>query len=161
MPFSQRLPEFIQRVSLSLWWGGLTFYSAVVVPIGAQVLDPTTQGFVTQQVTHWLNGACALALLLTARTVFLTSSRRDRIAWSVLLVSLLALLWVHRGLDAMLDAEAQCVVADDAVFYRQHQWYLWLTVVQWLCGLLLLWPAASRTASESQSAGFSGDASAG
>lgn len=38
------------------WQGGFFFYAAVVVPIGSDVLgSPITQGFVTQEVTRWLN----------------------------------------------------------------------------------------------------------
>jgi len=38
----------------------------------------------------------------------------------------------------MLDLESQSVLADGDAFYRRHQVYLWLTVAQWLAGLLLL-----------------------
>ena len=47
------------------WWGGLTFYSVVVVPIGSEQIGSTEQGFITQQVTWWHN------LILAAMVVLL------------------------------------------------------------------------------------------
>ena len=40
-------------VALAVWWGGLTFYGAVVVPVGTEVLGGAAeQGFVTQRVVN-------------------------------------------------------------------------------------------------------------
>src|ERR671917_504286 len=40
---------------LLLWQGGFLFYTAVVVPIGTDVLgSPLVQGLITRRVTDWL-----------------------------------------------------------------------------------------------------------
>jgi len=49
----------------AVWWGGLTFYAAIVVPIGTELIGASEQGFVTQQVTQWHNA------VLTAMSVCL------------------------------------------------------------------------------------------
>ncbi len=121
----------------SLWWGGLTFYAGVVVPLGTRQLGSVDQGFITQQVTHVLNGLAAATLLVTARGVWRLGTRWERGAWLSAAISLAGLYLVHGRLDALLDT-TQHVVRDESRFYRLHQVYLWLTVVQWLAGLGLL-----------------------
>ncbi|MFM8571811.1 MAG: hypothetical protein ACKOAU_09465 [Pirellula sp.] len=39
-----------------LWWGGLSFYAIVVVPIGTEQIGSVAQGFITQRVTQWHEG---------------------------------------------------------------------------------------------------------
>jgi uncharacterized membrane protein len=52
---------------IMLWWGGLTFYSAIVVPIGTNVLQSSEQqGLVTQQVTKYLNALGLVAAVVLA-----------------------------------------------------------------------------------------------
>lgn len=58
--------------------------------------------------------------------------------WGVVTLSLPFAFWAHGVLSGMLDLEAQSVLADGDAFYRQHQVYLWITVAQWLGGLLLI-----------------------
>lgn len=143
---------WIHRVVLlalfAFWFGGFTFYTAVVVPIGTDVLGSSrTQGFVTQQVTHWLNligGAALLAFVVDAIWFRHDQSKRHRILLWVLIVGL-ALLWtglvfVHPVLDRMLDAENE-FISDENSFYQWHRLYLWLSTVQWLLlwGWLILW----------------------
>jgi hypothetical protein len=121
----------------SLWWGGLTFYAGVVVPLGTRQLGSVDQGFITQQVTHVLNGLAAASLLVSARGVWRLGTRWERTAWLSAAISLACLVIVHGRLDALLDT-TQHIVHDESRFYRLHQLYLWLTVVQWLAGLGLL-----------------------
>lgn len=127
----------IRRIALSLWWGGLTFYAGFVVPIGSRVTDTTTQGFVTQQVTTWLNFLAIVAVALLVPGLRQTGWR-TRLGWGVVVLSLPFAFWVHSSLTGMLDLEGQSVQADGDVFYRRHQVYLWITVAQWLGGLLML-----------------------
>jgi hypothetical protein len=42
-------------IALFFWQGGFTFYASVVVPIGQEVFGPLRQGFLTRQVTVYLN----------------------------------------------------------------------------------------------------------
>src|SRR5260370_16274673 len=64
---SNGMPTLVRRVlvlaALMFWQGGFTFYAAVVVPVGQDVLGShLAQGFITRQVTNYLNLAGGLAL---------------------------------------------------------------------------------------------------
>ena len=60
------LRRFSVIAALMFWQGGFTFYAAVVVPIGQENLGHEEQGFITREVTNYLNLAGAAALLLLA-----------------------------------------------------------------------------------------------
>lgn len=146
----QCIRRFVGLVSLSLWWGGLTFYSLVVVPIGSEVFGTTAQGFVTQRVTHWLNGIGLVTLVLLLWNL-IAARRRLLIATWLLMASCLAgLAMLHGSLDALLDPQSQSV-HDAERFYNLHRAYLLITAVQWLAGLAHLWGLlhpGERTAAE-------------
>ena len=118
----------------AVWWGGLTFYAAIVVPIGGEQIGETEQGFVTQQVTRWHNA------LLTAMTVCLLieACRQKRWPlWAVVCglgVINAALLYQHLQLTTLMDMRGRSVSND---FYAQHAIYLWLTTVEWVIGLAI------------------------
>ena len=137
-PRVSQLIRFVVSLLLTTWWGGLTFYSAVVISVGTNVLSATAQGFVTQSVTHYLNGLLAIVLLVSGWNVFTTRIRIQIVAWVSLLTSLPLLMLVHGQLDQLLDSETHSVSNPDE-FYGRHQIYLWLTIVQWLAGIVLLW----------------------
>lgn len=135
-----------------LWWGGLTFYAAIVVPLGTDLHGSLGQGFVTQRVTNWLNALLAAALIVSLPRTFRmarssapsradgsrawwTPPRRWLIAWGVLVVTLIFLCWWHTWLDALLD-RGHRQVRERELFYARHRVYLWLTAVQWLAGLV-------------------------
>ena len=50
-------------MAFSLWWGGLTFYAAVVLPIASEQFGSTEQGLVTEQVAVWHNGLLTIMTL--------------------------------------------------------------------------------------------------
>lgn len=133
-----RIRPFVGLVSLALWWGGLTFYSLVVVPIGSEFLGASAQGFVTQRVTHWLNGIGVVTLVLLLWN--LTAARRRLlIATRLLMASCLAGLAVlHGSLDALLDPQLWSVNHVER-FYNLHRVYPLVTAVQWLAGLAHPW----------------------
>ena len=59
--------RFLVLAALGYWQGGFTFYSAVVVRVGEEVLGSSReQGFVTRRVTNYLNAAGLVALPLCA-----------------------------------------------------------------------------------------------
>ncbi len=59
--------RFLILCLLAFWFGGLTFYAVLVIPTGAKVLGShTEQGFVTQQVTNWLNLVGAMGTIILA-----------------------------------------------------------------------------------------------
>jgi hypothetical protein len=61
------LRRFLFVAAVAFWIGGFTFYGSIVIPTGIQVLHGhVKQGFITQQVTNWLNlsGVIGLPILL-------------------------------------------------------------------------------------------------
>ena len=128
-----------------MWWGGFTFYAAVVVPTGHQVLHSTIrQGFITQSVTNRLNvlGVVALLMLLWQRCAHptadsMTIKRLLSMTWLVMAGSLAALFWLHPYLDQLLDQGKRRIIDEDH-FYQLHQWYLLISTVQWLAGAVHL-----------------------
>jgi hypothetical protein len=114
------------------WWGGLTFYAIVVVPIGSEQIGSASQGFITQGVTVWHNG------LLTAMTVcVLAEAWRSKNRWllavgaGMVLIDA-ALLIEHSQLSGMLDFGQRTVTVG---FYERHAVYLWLTAAEWGLGI--------------------------
>ena len=59
--------RFLVLVALMFWLGGFTFYASVVVPVGQRELGShLEQGFITRQVTNYLNLSGAVALVVLA-----------------------------------------------------------------------------------------------
>src|SRR5437899_8924195 len=87
--------------ALMFWQGGFTFYSAVVIQVGAEVFHShLDQGFVTQRVSNYLNLAGAAALPLLAWDVLASRDVRWRrrlrwAVWAVLAGTLALLAWMH------------------------------------------------------------------
>jgi hypothetical protein len=134
------LRRFLVLVGLMFWLGGFTFYAAIVVPVGQEVLGShLQQGMITQRVTNYLNLAGAIALLPlgwdAARARDTSAPRRllRRLSWATMAALLVALLWLHPRLDALLDVDAFRLI-DARSFRMQHRWYLWLSTLQWACG---------------------------
>jgi hypothetical protein len=137
--------RFLVLVALMFWLGGFTFYAGVVVPIGREVLGTDReQGFITRQVTEYLNlsGGIALAVLAWDVAATADSSRPRRatraLAWLGMTAALVLLVWLHPHLDALLDPEAARVL-DRKAFRRLHRLYLWGSTVQWGFGVLYTW----------------------
>src|SRR5439155_5028550 len=103
------MPSLLRRVlvifGLMFWQGGFTFYAAVVVPVGQQELGShLQQGFITRQVTNYLNLAGAVALILLGWDVAATRDKSATrrwarwVAWMGMIITLLALVWLHQHL---------------------------------------------------------------
>lgn len=138
----RRVLNFLIALSFALWWGGLTTYSMIVVPIGTEFFGASEQGFVTQRVTNWLN-----VLALVWLTCSIWDARRHRVRlllWVIQAVCLGLLAFIHTRLDVMLDP-AERIIVGDGDFYGIHRLYLLATALQWAAGLGLLW---SLTASD-------------
>ncbi len=138
------LRRFLVLAALMFWQGGFTFYAAVVVPIGQRNLGPVDQGFLTREVTQYLNLAGAVALgILVWDLVAPRTARRQRLrwlSWLGMVVSLLVLAWLHHHLDGLLDLSATRVV-DRRHFRAGHRAYLWMSTFQWACGVTYCWLA--------------------
>lgn len=134
------------------WQGGFTFYAAVVVPVGQVELGPSTQGLVTSQVTNYLNlaGLGALLLLLWELVESTDSSRSRKVAryslWLVCVLQLGVLTWLHFRLDGLMNDG----IVGSAEFNISHRVYLWISTIQWGCGVvylvltLLVWRTEDR-----------------
>src|SRR5262245_42692014 len=101
---------------LFVWQGGFTFYAAVVIEVGRDVLGShRAQGFITRRVTHYLNLAGAVALPVLVWDVAACrdpSTRRRQARWTAcaeLLVTLGLLAWLHPLVDSLLDPDERSI----------------------------------------------------
>jgi hypothetical protein len=128
------LRRFLVLIAFAFWQGGFTFYAAVVVHIGLRV-DKHVQSEITKFVSIWLNISGAIALVILAWDLLpvdpLSWRRSIRFfMWSVMLVTLGALVGLHVPLDKLSK--------DDELFALYHSLYLWTSTVQWGAGLVYL-----------------------
>jgi len=143
---------------LAFAFGGFVFYAGVVVPIGTAELGSTTQGFVTRRVTRVLNVATIVAAGMSAIETWVGRRRRApgtnrtlAALIATITLSCLTLVWLHGVLNSYLDPEAHSVAGGNA-FYQRHRLYLWISTLQWLCSLPVVWillndsPAARKQA---------------
>jgi hypothetical protein len=136
------LRRFLVLAALMFWLGGFTFYAAVVVPIGQEVLGShLEQGLITRQVTNYMNLASGVAVLLlgwdvaAARDPSAGRRRARWLSWVGVLAFLALLVWLHPRLDALLDLD-EVRLLDAKRFRTLHRWYLWVSTFQWTCGLV-------------------------
>jgi hypothetical protein len=141
--------------ALMFWQGGFLFYASVVVPVGQAQLGHTRQGFITRQVTDYLNLSAAIALLPLGWDVLSAQDPASRrrwlrgLSWFGMAVCLALLLWLHGRMDDLLDIEGHEVL-DHALFRTYHRAYLWVSTVQWALALgyagltLLTWREEDR-----------------
>ena len=127
------------------WQGGFTFYAGVVVPVGQEVLGShLEQGFITREVTWYLNVAGAFALALLACELLgsgypLQLRLKWRWAvWAAMAGVLLLLVIAHPVLDALIDVDAHRIT-DRAAFRTGHRIYLWVSTLEWVFTGAYLW----------------------
>jgi hypothetical protein len=153
--------RFLVLAALMLWQGGFTFYAAVVVHVGNEVLGShLQQGLVTRSVTNYLNLAGVAALVLWGWDIAATrdpAARRRQLRWAIwtlLVVTLGLLAWLHLRLDELIDLGAR-QIRDRTLFRELHSWYLNISTVQWAASLtlmaatLLAWRAEDRASGPS------------
>ena len=142
--------RFLFITAVAFWLGGFTFYGSVVIPSGMKVLGGhVKQGFITQQVTGWLNisGAVALPILLW-NTLAIWSTRGKWARWTltatwiVMAMVQVELFLLHPALDRLLDPQAREVLDYDR-FDMLHRIYLVSSTAQWAAGLLHVWGAVA------------------
>jgi len=143
--------RWLALVTLAVWFGGFTFYSAVVIPVLHEVMGQVETGSVTRQITDAinLNGAVALGLWWA---LVVAEGRSGGVGWAHARTALLAvttmilvgLFGLHRVMDGRLDA------GESGGFRRLHQAYLIASTAQWFVNLALLavslrvWQGATR-----------------
>ncbi len=155
------LRRLLVLLSLLFWQGGFTFYSAVVVPIGSDILGShEEQGWITRSVTNYLNIAGGVTLALWAWDIARTRDsatwrRRLRwLLWTAAVVALALLVYLHPQLDDYLDLEARRITSRSD-FRFLHVCYLNTSTAQWVSSLLLAaltlaaWRSEDRAPKES------------
>ena|ERR1700722_10986132 len=136
--------RYIVLLIFALWMGGFTFYTLIVIPTGGKVLDGGERdvGFITQQITNWLNwiGVVALAILGWNARVEGRGFLRWLLAvcWLAMAVTLVALFCLHPVLDRMLDTETH-QIHGGAIFFNWHRAYMAVASFQWLAALAFMW----------------------
>ena len=137
------LRRFLVLATISFWLGGFTFYAGVVVPIGMRILGShLRQGFITQEVSRWINVAGVAAIIVLAwntRVLFKNSNAvlRYLLGGSLMVITLfqIELFVLHPFLDRLLDAKAHRLIDGDS-FDLLHRIYLGSATLQWGVGVL-------------------------
>ena len=134
--------------TLSIYIGGFTFYSVVVIRILHDRLERFEAGLITQRVTDALNalgggtlllGWCVLGLTVVCRARGDRGSRWQFWPLTISSICLVILVVLHRVMDHKLATGTL------AGFYPWHRAYLWTSTVQWIANLVLLIQSAGRS----------------
>jgi len=125
---------FCVFVSWSIWIGGFTFYFSVVIPTGGAIVGGSEQGFITQQVTYWLNLIGTASLLILLWNAIALRSRLLIATLSIMAFCQAALFAMHYGLDAVIDAQSRNVI-EPARFRTLHEFYEIAATVLWLAAM--------------------------
>jgi hypothetical protein len=128
--------NLLKIITLSIWWGVFTFYAGVVVPMGMNVLGSHTQmGFVTQEVTKYLNFISLILFLIYAYSLrnheFLEDVLIEQIISFSLIGFQLLLFVIHFFLTDLLDFNDHTVLNEEK-FYVFHRVYLIIETLIWL-----------------------------
>lgn len=140
--------RYVTVLVLAMWMGGFTFYAEIVIPTAAKVLGSERHvGFITEQVTRWLNliGIAGLGVFLwnlMAEWRRQPSKRRLglAIAWVTMVLSHAGLFLTHPLIDRLLDPRSRTIQDYDR-FLTLHNVYLSLATVQWSAALFYIWLA--------------------
>ncbi len=131
--------RFLCLCSLSIWVGGFTFYSAIVIPVLHESLGSFDTGLVTQRVTDSLNAAGGVTMALWWAAVCLDRPASPILAGRIrlgLLVATTIVLLVLVGLHRLMDDRLESGVLRD--FYPLHRIYLIASTCQWFVNLGLM-----------------------
>jgi hypothetical protein len=145
-PFPILLLRYLVLIGLAFWMGGFTFYAGVVIHVGHRVFGTMREtGFLTQQVTLWLNRSGAIVLAILILNLLLTRRQIAPRWWitaaatlAIMIAVQIALFELHPRLDAFLDASTQ-IIRERPAFHREHLMYMNLSTAQWTAALIHLW----------------------
>jgi hypothetical protein len=146
--------RWLALASFALWFGGFTFYSAVVIPVIEEAMGRAEAGsLVTREVTDTLNliGVATLILwwLLAWFERSLGGTWAPRLRVGLLAIDtavLVGLFALHKVLERRLDEGRM------EGFYPLHETYLIARTAQWVANLALLaasvwiWRSSQRAA---------------
>ena len=154
--------RFVVIGAVAFWVGGFTFYTGVVVHVGAAALHShRRQGFITQHVTNWLNLSGAFALivllweLLASRATAKWVRRTMIAAWLLMAVLQVSLAALHPMMDRVLNPDTREIL-DEPRFGNFHDAYVWISTIQWCAALLFIfamlwgWSTVSPTPGQRQ-----------
>lgn len=126
----------LKIATLVIWWGAFTFYAGIVIPVGMKVLGSHTQmGFITQEVTKYLN---VLSLILF--NIYAYSLRNHEFSEVALMEQIVSfsligfqvlLFIIHYFLTDLLDFKHHLILNSDK-FYVFHRVYLIIETLIWL-----------------------------
>ena len=135
----QWVVRYLAMASFAFWQGGFVFYAGVVVPLGSAMWGDRTQGFLTRQVTPWMNvaGLVACGMFFLDSLVW-TRFRRFRMGLALVMgAAVLYLVWLHPQLNSLMVPESETIL-DRRAFRTLHKIYLWLCTVVWMVSLVWL-----------------------
>ena len=135
---NKRINLSLLELLFALWWGGFTFYAAVVVPQGMAILgDHVQMGLITQSVTIYLNRIGSIALI-TSFVILIVNKRIERnylqtIGWEWLLLVIFQVILfnLHSKLSSMILIELPEINLQEG-FYNIHRIYLLISSVIWI-----------------------------
>ena len=134
----------ILLISFALFWGGLTFYTGIVVRIEHDVLDePIMAGLITQRTTNVMQALAVITVVQMGVNGFVVAGRCRRLGYILISIStlialaIIGLYIVHGHLDAVIDVAAR-EVTDYESFATGHRRYNQLTTVEWLSSISYL-----------------------
>jgi hypothetical protein len=132
----------IKIIILSIWWGAFTFYAGIVVSVGMKVLGSHTEmGFITQQVTVYLNLISLFVFIFYAYCLKNEEFTSDKLVEEITVISLigfqLLLFLLHNYQTELLDFENHKIINRDD-FYLLHRIYLIIETLIWLVVSVLI-----------------------
>jgi hypothetical protein len=126
----------LKIIALSIWWGAFTFYAGIVVPVGMRVLGSHTEmGFITQQVTVYLNILSLSVFLFYAYFLKNEGITGNKLVEEITAISLIGfqilLFLLHNYQTELLDFENHKIINREN-FYLLHRIYLIVETLIWI-----------------------------
>lgn len=126
--------------------GGFTFYALIVIPTAERVLDSMRDtGFITQQVTRWLNLIGLGALLILPWLLGVRRRVQPRrlwlgavAMWMLMVLAQGGLFATHPLIDRLLEAQGHKLHHFEQ-FEKMHTVYLVFATIQWCAALIQIW----------------------
>lgn len=140
------LRRYLYLLTFAWWMGGLTFYALIVIPVAAHVLGRHRDvGFITQQVTLWLNltGTVPLGIFLwnliaDQKLAFGWRRKLFQGSWILMAATQAGLFVSHAWLGGILDASKHRILDTDSFEFR-HGVYETLVTILWVTALVHAW----------------------
>lgn len=149
--------RFLMLLALSVWLGGILFFSAIEAPavlntahdrvLGGEIINSSLAGL------HWLGMVCGLVFLLASLLRAYRETHHERlVTWPhVLVILMLACTVVSQHFILPAIAELRAAQADPAAtarFRQLHAWSVGLEGAVLFLGFLVLYSQAASLGSE-------------